>query len=104
MDSFGHRVLLKKLKSSAKQNDAADVEIVIKEKEVKNAQGCNVLVKTASLMNDAHSYQEEWILDESSRECLRCHREFSLMIRKHHCRVCGFLVCNSCRYFRFSMR
>ena len=31
----------------------------------------------------------EWISDEETDFCLRCHRRFSFFSRKHHCRRCG---------------
>ncbi|KAJ1959189.1 hypothetical protein GGI12_004465 [Dipsacomyces acuminosporus] len=37
-----------------------------------------------------------WDPDESTEECYICFREFSLFVRKHHCRACGKIVCNSC--------
>ena len=29
-------------------------------------------------------------------ECSKCHSEFGLMQRKHHCRACGNIFCNKC--------
>ncbi|KAJ2706918.1 hypothetical protein FB645_001213 [Coemansia sp. IMI 203386] len=37
-----------------------------------------------------------WDPDESAERCYICFRDFSLFMRKHHCRACGKIVCNSC--------
>ncbi|KAI7833327.1 Dbl homology domain-containing protein, partial [Kickxella alabastrina] len=37
-----------------------------------------------------------WDPDESAERCYICFRDFSLFVRKHHCRACGKIVCNGC--------
>ncbi|XP_055323880.1 RUN and FYVE domain-containing protein 2 isoform X3 [Sitodiplosis mosellana] len=37
-----------------------------------------------------------WSPDNSTSKCKKCEREFSLTRRKHHCRNCGEIFCNSC--------
>jgi len=37
-----------------------------------------------------------WTKDSSSKECSKCKTAFSLFTRRHHCRSCGLLFCNSC--------
>ena len=37
-----------------------------------------------------------WMDDSSSSVCILCKAEFTLLIRRHHCRRCGGLFCNSC--------
>ncbi len=38
----------------------------------------------------------EWAPNDSSNRCLECEKVFTLMNRKHHCRLCGKLICHSC--------
>ena len=40
--------------------------------------------------------QSSWVPDEEGSGCSLCHCEFSLTLRRHHCRKCGALVCASC--------
>lgn len=37
-----------------------------------------------------------WIPDNASAVCMRCMEPFNVTQRRHHCRHCGFVVCNSC--------
>lgn len=38
----------------------------------------------------------QWVDDASVSECPECTSEFSLLIRKHHCRKCGGIFCWQC--------
>ncbi|XP_047428097.1 pleckstrin homology domain-containing family F member 2-like [Mugil cephalus] len=37
-----------------------------------------------------------WMPDQAACKCMRCLRRFTTTNRRHHCRKCGFIVCNSC--------
>ncbi|KAM9393543.1 pleckstrin homology domain-containing family F member 2-like [Pholidichthys leucotaenia] len=38
-----------------------------------------------------------WIPDQAALKCMRClETKFTATNRRHHCRKCGFVVCNSC--------
>jgi hypothetical protein len=37
-----------------------------------------------------------WVLDEDSNNCMICSKEFWLFVSKHHCRLCGNLICATC--------
>lgn len=39
---------------------------------------------------------EDWVADTSSEECLLCLEKYDLVVRRHHCRACGNLICNAC--------
>ncbi|CCF57434.1 hypothetical protein KAFR_0C04440 [Kazachstania africana CBS 2517] len=40
--------------------------------------------------------KEYWMKDETARECFNCGKTFNTFRRKHHCRICGQIFCNSC--------
>ena len=45
--------------------------------------------------------QVDWMPDKDVYTCTRCLTiQFSLTVRKHHCRFCGFVVCNYCSKHR----
>ncbi|KAI8380893.1 uncharacterized protein BYT42DRAFT_494355 [Radiomyces spectabilis] len=37
-----------------------------------------------------------WEKNEQALDCRRCNRWFNLLIRRHHCRRCGLIVCDRC--------
>ncbi|XP_074652846.1 uncharacterized protein LOC141907172 [Tubulanus polymorphus] len=39
---------------------------------------------------------ETWMADLDAECCLGCRAEFSFMVRKHHCRLCGRIFCHNC--------
>uniref|UniRef100_A0A0N5B3S2 FYVE-type domain-containing protein n=1 Tax=Strongyloides papillosus TaxID=174720 RepID=A0A0N5B3S2_STREA len=45
-----------------------------------------------------------WIDDKEADSCMLCNTKFSLLLRRHHCRSCGRVLCNSCCNQRKSLR
>uniref|UniRef100_A0A8C7B3M8 RUN and FYVE domain-containing protein 1 n=1 Tax=Neovison vison TaxID=452646 RepID=A0A8C7B3M8_NEOVI len=37
-----------------------------------------------------------WLKDDEATHCKQCEKEFSISRRKHHCRHCGHIFCNTC--------
>lgn len=37
-----------------------------------------------------------WVPDERVTMCQKCHVDFSILLRRHHCRACGQVVCGNC--------
>uniref|UniRef100_A0A8C9Y9X6 RUN and FYVE domain containing 1 n=2 Tax=Sander lucioperca TaxID=283035 RepID=A0A8C9Y9X6_SANLU len=37
-----------------------------------------------------------WLKDDEATQCKQCEKEFSIARRKHHCRNCGDIYCNTC--------
>ena len=40
-----------------------------------------------------------WKKDSEQKRCMKCSREFNIRYRKHHCRLCGDIICKSCSNF-----
>jgi len=44
-----------------------------------------------------------WVPDQASSQCQECNTKFSFIIRKHHCRACGRLLCNQCTKHQYPL-
>ncbi|KAG0242758.1 hypothetical protein B0O80DRAFT_460532 [Mortierella sp. GBAus27b] len=42
--------------------------------------------------------KEYWMTDENAKECFGCSAPFSMIRRKHHCRICGVIFCSKCAF------
>lgn len=40
-----------------------------------------------------------WVQDEDVKLCPNCAKIFNILHRKHHCRLCGAIMCNQCSKF-----
>lgn len=43
-----------------------------------------------------HHHQHTWESDRLAKACRICERKFGLLLRRHHCRKCGLVVCDKC--------
>ncbi|KAF0683718.1 Aste57867_24280 [Aphanomyces stellatus] len=51
---------------------------------------------TDVLRMDQLMHQDEWVADSERHRCHVCTRNFTKLRRKHHCRICGEVVCGNC--------
>ena len=43
-----------------------------------------------------------WIPDSEVPACLNCGKSFGFLTRRHHCRLCGGIMCDKCSEFMAS--
>jgi len=64
--------------------------------------------KTSSTVRRSYltkgSYKVGWVMDNDIRECMECTKTFTWFRRRHHCRMCGVLVCNECSSQRMHVK
>jgi hypothetical protein len=47
--------------------------------------------------------QVDWVDESKISNCRGCLQDFSMIIRKHHCRNCGDVFCGTCSSFRIKL-
>jgi len=55
------------------------------------------------LDSNAHAKPPLWIEDRVSGHCFSCQKHWTVVARRHHCRLCGALFCGTCSRFRVDM-
>lgn len=89
--------LLYKLKTESKKNVTKFSKITDIEYRSESIElfGETYVIKRVALVNHSE-YKVGWVLDNQTKGCMRCNCEFNLMVWRHHCRSCGFVICSSC--------
>lgn len=49
------------------------------------------------------SEKSNWVTDELVDDCYCCLSKFNFSHRRHHCRQCGRIICNSCSHSRLTL-
>ena len=60
----------------------------------------NVAAKSLQMLTQINSSSKvkhrRWQKDSEAKDCPHCQSMFTFLTRKHHCRLCGFVVCGAC--------
>ena len=64
--------------------------------------GENYLIKKVS-MASVSSYKVGWVLNNQINSCMKCDVSFGMFQWRHHCRSCGYLVCERCGIKRLTI-
>ncbi|XP_038129671.1 pleckstrin homology domain-containing family F member 2-like [Cyprinodon tularosa] len=57
---------------------------------------CQSSLLKGQVPNQNLNFAKSWIPDQAAQKCMRCFITFTATNRRHHCRKCGFVVCNNC--------
>lgn len=59
--------------------------------------GINEQRTKAGITTESSDVAPTWVPDGETNQCMRCRKgKFTTLNRRHHCRKCGFVVCNGC--------
>lgn len=40
--------------------------------------------------------KDYWVDDSKCKACYECEAPFTMLVRRHHCRICGRIFCSNC--------
>uniref|UniRef100_A0A2K6A8D4 RUN and FYVE domain containing 1 n=1 Tax=Mandrillus leucophaeus TaxID=9568 RepID=A0A2K6A8D4_MANLE len=73
------------------QDEKAELQKICEEQE-QALQEMGLHLSQMSFPPQGHA----WLKDDEATHCRQCEKEFSISRRKHHCRNCGHIFCNTC--------
>ena len=50
----------------------------------------------SEIITKIFKFSNNWVPDDSTDKCLNCKKLFGMFLRKHHCRLCGYIFCYKC--------
>ena len=97
---------IEKIDSLVKENEELKAQLkktqaVVQEQETALMEMGNQVNRSTTQADELKEMQaamkdNQWLSDKDAAECQSCECAFSLSRRKHHCRHCGGIFCNSC--------
>ncbi|XP_034047231.1 pleckstrin homology domain-containing family F member 2-like [Thalassophryne amazonica] len=75
-----------------------------KQEWMQHIESCRSKLLQTSGRQPGSIFAVTWVPDQESSICMRCYSTFTVTHRRHHCRNCGFVVCNSCSKHRALLR
>ena len=75
------------------QSNVAKKELK-RQSKIKESTRASISVDAAEFIKNNKNGQ--WVDDVAVKKCMRCEKKFTVTIRKHHCRECGGIFCDSC--------
>jgi hypothetical protein len=70
--------------------------VIMKTKFILRGYGGKVRRAYAKCPNASEYRYVGWVFDDDVQSCMICGVDFSFLVRRHHCRVCGDIICSSC--------
>jgi len=72
-------------------------------KESNDSQKGNLLLLSDAPEDLGPPTRSHWKPDSEAKACAACHRPFTFINRRHHCRRCGDIFCNQCASYTFRL-
>ncbi|KAJ3110643.1 hypothetical protein HDU96_006409 [Phlyctochytrium bullatum] len=55
----------------------------------------------SSIQSSLSSFSASWVPDSEADVCMVCSKtQFGVIVRRHHCRQCGYVICGYCSKFK----
>ncbi|XP_069557362.1 pleckstrin homology domain-containing family F member 1-like [Brachyistius frenatus] len=84
------------IRTPSKSFFVSSLSLEEKQTWIKHIKGCRSSLLHGGGCQPGTTFAVSWIPDQAAEKCMRCFSNFTATKRRHHCRKCGFLVCNLC--------
>ncbi|KAI1888794.1 hypothetical protein AGOR_G00172400 [Albula goreensis] len=87
------------LKMAAELDDLNKTKVTLEERLIELIRDKDVLWQKSDALEFEQKLRAEerwWLLDKEATHCLGCSSQFTWLLRRHHCRLCGRIFCYYC--------
>ncbi|EXX79916.1 uncharacterized protein OCT59_021526 [Rhizophagus irregularis] len=76
--------------------DVSDTRSISSVQTIASSIGNSYYSKVIRRLRGEGVNKDYWMADDTCRECYDCKATFTMLRRKHHCRICGQIFCSKC--------
>ncbi|RLN80565.1 hypothetical protein BBJ28_00000169 [Nothophytophthora sp. Chile5] len=84
------------VKAARSGSSAGPVQLTTRLRSCSNVSTTSSSWSPTGMLTQHETVSGRWVEDAAARTCAKCERVFSLVNRRHHCRVCGEIFCHAC--------
>uniref|UniRef100_A0A8C5D618 FYVE and coiled-coil domain-containing protein 1 n=1 Tax=Gouania willdenowi TaxID=441366 RepID=A0A8C5D618_GOUWI len=95
------------LKMTAEIDDLTKTKAYLEERIIELIKDKDALWQKSDALEFEQKLRAEerwWLMDKEATHCLGCQSQFTWLLRRHHCRICGRIFCYYCSNFQVTTK
>ena len=84
------------IQSEVSTHSAHSASSIEEQQKLENTTSNMIDSTSSNLMHALNDDRQHWMPDQLCKHCYACDQSFTVFRRRHHCRVCGQIFCNTC--------